>query len=496
MGRTNSAHPGINPRSLKKYITLKSGKRTKPNFRNIVTRERIEIVLFYIVLCGLWIISEIFCFWECATRLFLVVFFIWAVDSYRMWKKYFSHRKNRWEEGCPSFSRRPRIGIKKQKDWKTACPMTEMAKSALDMDHIYLPFIDYLWGKVFVTLPYTLSYLFGGFNSYGYIWIRFRYFLQSYGIVNPVKIRDPAKAFATTILETALAIYYTGPLEFCEDGRVLAPFTIPDCAHLNRDGDVEFHDLHAVVDVKNREALRVEFDGEEIAIADGFMLLTMAQVSQLHPQIHAYSNWAVSTEHENPWIRRMSIVTVVYNNMGHKGVWELLDMLFSVGLLKWLKGCTMAGTVETEPRATKPGVLARVQQGVKKHSNIRDLVPFSEYVDFIVQTRAFFRAEFKKYDDDFPGVDPECLFLGTVLHSTDHEQCYLANGFEFNHVDARFEPNEEPCRTWLGMGDGPWFLSFETTFKDAPHPLFRDTYEFARHINEHLAGCMQACIAR
>lgn len=55
-------------------------------------------------------------------------------------------------------------------------------------------------------------------------------------------------------------------------------------------------------------------------------------------------------------------------------------------------------------------------QSVPTHKHIYALQKYSNYVDFIIKTRSFFLSEFAKHQADFPGIDGESLFLGTVVH--------------------------------------------------------------------------------
>ena len=71
-------------------------------------------------------------------------------------------------------------------------------------------------------------------------------------------------------------------------------------------------------------------------------------------------------------------------------------------------------------------LLVRVRSGMPSHKNIGNLMPYSDYVAFIVKVRRFFLREFTRHrtkdPETFAGIDGEALFIGTVLHSTDHSQ--------------------------------------------------------------------------
>ena len=59
----------------------------------------------------------------------------------------------------------------------------------------------------------------------------------------------------------------------------------------------------------------------------------------------------------------------------------------------------------------KAALVHHLKQGVPDHRNVRQLMPYSYFVRFIVKTRNFFMNEFTKYRHEFNGINGECLFL-------------------------------------------------------------------------------------
>jgi len=63
-----------------------------------------------------------------------------------------------------------------------------------------------------------------------------------------------------------------------------------------------------------------------------------------------------------------------------------------------------------------------MHHNVPSHAHLRDLEAHSEYMHFIFLVRERFLREFTKVANEFPGIDGEALFVGTVIHSIDHRQ--------------------------------------------------------------------------
>ena len=114
------------------------------------------------------------------------------------------------------------------------------------------------------------------------------------------------------------------------------------------------------------------------------------------------------------------------------------------------------------------------------HKHIYALQKYSNYVDFIIKIRSFFLSEFAKHQADFPGIDGESLFLGTVVHSTDHGNgTHFCKPWDLVGKTAAYKANEEIA----GLVSSTFTdrlplitLACDMRFKHAKHPLFLKTY--------------------
>ena len=108
--------------------------------------------------------------------------------------------------------------------------------------------------------------------------------------------------------------------------------------------------------------------------------------------------------------------------------------------------------------------------------------------------------EFAKHKaKEFPGVQGEALFTGTVLHSLDHLYAELAIEDELwlDINDARFGVMAQICRIVRAgfVSDLPC-LTFHKSFKNSGHPFYEAVYEKAAKIDKYLADNMDTCIIK
>jgi hypothetical protein len=116
---------------------------------------------------------------------------------------------------------------------------------------------------------------------------------------------------------------------------------------------------------------------------------------------------------------------------------------------------------------------------------------------FIFLVRNKFLSLFAKYAVDFPGIDGEALFVGTVIHSIDHRQApYYIDVDLFTANNPRYEGDHEWAKATINcFVDRPPGRLFECRFSHSPHPFFREVYAYAEKISPRLADYMEACIA-
>ena len=130
-----------------------------------------------------------------------------------------------------------------------------------------------------------------------------------------------------------------------------------------------------------------------------------------------------------------------------------------------------------------------------------ELAPHSEFARFIGPVCKFFHKTFKDHTKEFKGVDPEALFIGTIMHSLDHtlmgwnvvDPLYL----DAERCNPRFRVMAELGRfVRAGFVDDLPGLLFNKNYSNAPTPFYQKVYKFAAKKNKKLADAMDCCIVK
>ena len=362
----------------------------------------------------------------------------------------------------------------------------EMA-SRLDMDHVYLTFSEVLWAMTFVG---PASYLYW---KQGTIRLRIRDYLARKGIIKKKPV-DLAALAATIVLEQSQVIhYYSRTKKNSELGNV-AGFFFADFPYVDMDGKFHLAHLLAIdIDLDTKRMVKCKMDDENLTPQEAVNLLWYGLISYQHVKLHSIANWGVNCDEKlrelNPFLRRNSIVTVIYNYFGFTS--------FPSFMAEWEKqGLLSAGW---DPKSLTKTFVHGAVDNIWQHSQIVEMQPYSELVRFIVKVRAIFHTEFQKYKDVFPDVHPEALFVGTVLHSLDHAlmDWNMEDPLWLDVDDPRFGKMAELGRiVKVGfVGDVPGFY-FHHRFKGSGHPFYESVYAKAAKINKRFADNMDTCICR
>ena len=106
----------------------------------------------------------------------------------------------------------------------------------------------------------------------------------------------------------------------------------------------------------------------------------------------------------------------------------------------------MLGVLKHDYTVIGTTVALGLSDGIPPHHNIRELIPHSKLVKFIVSMRNVFLNEFaqekEQQEDWLMGIDGEAMFVGTIVHSLEHQMYndlildYL--WLDHNHKDFGF----------------------------------------------------------
>lgn len=273
-----------------------------------------------------------------------------------------------------------------------------------------------------------------------------------------------------------------------DEGEV-ATFCWPDFPMLDSKGQLSVAALLSVdVHLKSKEMVRAVLDGRVLTPDEAIILIWFHTIFAGHVKLHALANWAVNDViFDEPFLRRNSIVTVMYNYFGRSTFPRLASYWYKYG-------------VSTNDFSNIGVVIDHgIAQGVAYHGKTRHLQEHSEIADFVIKVRNSFLNIFGQYRKQFKGVDGEAMFVGTVLHSLDHTLMgwNLEDPLWLDVNSPDFGLMAEVGR-FVRVGFVPDLpgLLFEKRFKDAPHDFYQAVYRHAVKINKRLADNMDTCIIK
>lgn len=357
----------------------------------------------------------------------------------------------------------------------------------LNMDHVYVDYFNFLWAHTFIG---PCSYILW---KSGVTWLLIRQFLVKCGILK-VKPLDIDELIGKLCLEQTQAIhYYAKTKEDSELGNI-AGFFFADFPYIDQESNYQVADLFAVdIDLDTHRFVKAKMDDIHLSASETLILLWFNTIAAQHVKLHSYANWGVNLDDNvkeiNPFLYRNSIVTTLYNYFGYSCFETYMEEWERQGLLK----------LGFDPHALIDCFNHGIKDNIWQHPMITDLVTHSRFVSFIVKVRAIFFVEFKKHKDMFPGVNPEAMFIGTVLHSLDHTlmDWNLEDPLWLDVDHPRFGIMAQIGRiVKVGFVKDVPFLYFHKRFKGSGHPFYEAVYEKAAKIDKGLADNMDTCIIK
>ena len=353
----------------------------------------------------------------------------------------------------------------------------------LDTNHIYMSFPDYLWAVVIIGL--NSFYL----MSTGILKLRVRSFLQKMGLLT-VKPYNAHKLVGKICLEWMQVFHYDST-RVCENsGKTYALFRWPQFPMLSNDGYLVVGECLSVeVDLDAREMESACLDGRHLTADEAVILLFFNSISANHVTRHACANWGINSDiTEIPFMQRMAMATEMYNHFGFAAFPRLCRLWKKFGISKY----------------NFENIVLVFNHGIENadppfNENIIQLRKFSRMIPFLLKVRRKFLTTFVKYKDSFYGIDPDAMFIGTVLHSLDHTMFEWGLGdplwLNDNHPDYGLMAElGQFVRT--GFVENLSFIPFKRHFRELPHPFHEEIYNYAVTIDKELADNMDTCVIK
>jgi len=376
----------------------------------------------------------------------------------------------------------PRMSIAPAGLGRSKKRLSDGSANNLDMNHIFISFSDYYWGYYAIG-PNAVHLWVTGINK-----LMLRQSLHWMGLIKP-KV-DYERLAGNLIMESAECVNYSGM--YTRQGRRVATFTwtmLP----LHKGTESEENPLELAgmlqvwIDAATKKMVKAKMDGRKLTASEVVILVWMDTIFANHVKMHSYANWGLNVLIKDPFVRQNSITTVLYNHFGKSAFPKLCALWKFFGLTR-VNHQVVHFTIDHG-----------IEAGVRDHRPIHELAPYSELVGFLTPVRNFFMNTFDAHRAEFPGIDGEALFIGTILHSLDHTlmEWNLTDPLHLDTTHPEFGAMAEIGRfVRVGFVPNLQGLSFTKRFRDATHPFYAKIYEHAARVNKRLADQMDTCIIK
>lgn len=251
------------------------------------------------------------------------------------------------------------------------------------------------------------------------------------------------------------------------------------------------------VDLDQKEMKRATLDDRILSADDTVALIWFSTIFANHVTIHSLANWSTPKDLDETRItsfqHRMAAISVLYNYFGVTVFPRICKLMYRIGLMS----CDMAAISNVFDHGCGEGIPA--------HFNINELAKDSEVVLFIIKIRRIFYQIYRRYErkdpDSFKDIDPESLFVSTIVHSLDHQmmEWNLEDPLwlDYDAVSPEFHAMVELGRfVRVGFVEDLPGLLFKHRYRDSNVPFFQEVYQEASRINRKLADKMDTCIIK
>eukprot|EP00040_Diaphanoeca_grandis_P017361 m.90380 g.90380 ORF g.90380 m.90380 type:complete len:689 (+) comp26392_c0_seq1:207-2273(+) len=378
---------------------------------------------------------------------------------------------------------------------------SDVESEGMPLDKLFLTYTDHLWANYHVGLPEAILIAIGGPVQPGMVGYQLQKLYARVGLNKPAPDYKLERQLYLAITGSSLS----GWVEFPSDDDNEAIFKTLRFRRVYLDADDkpanEYGTFQCLMDFDLKKTTNCTFAGEGTADGEGRLLYVSPSdalacaagivTGAAHPEIHGYTNWVLDTEDPNPYLRRMSLISVQWNYMGATANPPAMDKLLASGLTTYTTSAITKQFVDPLPLPKPQEYFSKRLQRLAKLGG--------RYAKFVVPLREWFY-------DNYPGVevfgrvrDPQALFGGMILHALDHGAVtrlfYVRDVFEDSPDFAGVvEMSYVPVTCFID--NQPWRPVGDVSVKNSPIKFYQELYKFAATLDQEYADHLEAAIAK
>lgn len=434
-------------------------------------------------------------------------------SAYSGWKQYFSEL--------------PRKIDSKECGLNNTLPQNTLEAVPMSMRPIRMS----LWQ--FIQIEYMLYLPFGLHFAYGVLWFYINSWRFYLGCVKPKFA--PARLLGHFLLETTCFFWFKGftdpkkPHLALFSTKAWGPIRTLGFHQANHILDID--EIKVWVNVKNKTAekafVSTNSGSFKIKLHRAACLVVATMGTQGHAWLHAVSTYAMDPQHENNWLRTMSLVSLFFNHMGLDGGLPLIAK--RIGRPDWIQSGSLRGyeVADKLPLWDQNNMAGPFMAAVPRFygTELADqLMPYSRFCAFtnlLYPSFMSIHAKTLAVEQDCQSspvaTEPVALFFQSVLHALDHwnmSQTFTwTGGAHASWLDIRRQvvadnceyDDGEPRIDYKGLADSAaWVLVLTDDFPhmanvyahNSPVYFYRQLYQKAILLDPELAYNLQCCIIK
>ena len=137
-------------------------------------------------------------------RIWVATFILWSLEDWKFWKVNFKGKHRRTDPNCISHQDMPKLVAGDGGASRRYCKVTQEMETLGSMDHIYVPFSDYLWISWILRPSAMITTLVGGTKQRGLLGIITMKIKERLQLIKPLTATECERKLVNFVLETSL----------------------------------------------------------------------------------------------------------------------------------------------------------------------------------------------------------------------------------------------------------------------------------------------------